>query len=1151
MPENKPKVQEEKPSMLTDGQKQILAAVNRRLTIVGKFRLGDSMPDHFFTGSTGTLNPLQFFQEIKPELRCSADETITISGTIFNRFGLKTPLEAEAESKQHPEISSKAFTLDIDSPFLSKSGDWAGLNDRENGHKIIQKKGGELFKKLLDILDSLLPFCVSNFSRCLLKFGQEYMLDYANNQILAQDGLCLDNHQWYSILLANHPLTVSVIKYLVAYRTDEPTILAGFTSGLREATQGNKEWQGKYIDAISQGLAASKHALRGNEGDPTLQSVKTQAGIQEWFSNYQSSEYRLPGVPAEHREFSHYYRMFLSHSDALHKFLRNGPEHSFLFCWLASKYQEHTSGAQLVKSAETMYKVSVEGQGEKRNPGQSEEELERIAESIYAARPDCSDQTLWQNEIYQKHLNILKRELIYSLRPTRSFTRQQLAKRNCALFTVLSQLCGGTTAQLHRDMAQRRTMYRRFYNILLNTHITEQAGIEVTFYETRLLGACRNEEEKSFIASFVTHVREKEKVHTFKNPREVLVMFAGYSSQEQQFRFLDTLSQQKVQVEQETEELQQVYRGRLDIDVDTNGRYNTSKVGLAGVPIAESPDMHKEDREARQMKMQGNLRQLSNQQTLPINMSVRIPATVTQAQNKKFILKTEEGNEVGTSTLQNGNMSVDTSLDKSQTILNAQKLQLISSDGQNYEVGEEGLSEIHQNLRTIRDNELQNASIETLAGVYPNKLNERHNTIIVRATGNEARQDFLSMLRALLLGEYMLATPQDQINLNTDDVSNILGIMLDMVECLGDRSLGEKLYDNKPIPELNARLAETNLSLYYPVSTHAEMSKILNYHYSVCQSVERVMPYLQEVRELKNFFESVQGLNFEVRFINQTLPEHLDPDNTPWGENLFCNRQALLVYLTGQNGLTNLNNALQSTIRGILPQIQNYPFHLPLFASRDNAFTSNCVPALTVDLPNFDQLSRTRMIQGKTVTLWESNIRGIPILPFCASLLGTGNFGTFFRPLKENEMGLLKIQPRVGQGQQEVQEYFHDLLWEKHYHNILSNLIFVKWVNMALAEKRNNSEQISFQRFGNFLGTIYQSHDETVWQAFEGFQLLQTDMEPQILQGSQWIGVNATGGQAIPIKARYATKYKTTQGEWKTLPEFSAIQWKDFYQGIL
>ncbi|OAD23076.1 hypothetical protein THIOM_001100 [Candidatus Thiomargarita nelsonii] len=54
---------------------------------------------------------------------------------------------------------------------------------------------------------------------------------------------------------------------------------------------------------------------------------------------------------------------------------------------------------------------------------------------------------------------------------------------------------------------------------------------------------------------------------------------------------------------------------------------------------------------------------------------------------------------------------------------------------------------------------------------------------------------FKKICRAWLLGEYIAAAPKEETNLDGVDVSQVLGIMMDMVEKIGDPSVGEPLFN--------------------------------------------------------------------------------------------------------------------------------------------------------------------------------------------------------------------------------------------------------------------------------------------------------------------------------------------------------------------
>ena len=69
-------------------------------------------------------------------------------------------------------------------------------------------------------------------------------------------------------------------------------------------------------------------------------------------------------------------------------------------------------------------------------------------------------------------------------------------------------------------------------------------------------------------------------------------------------------------------------------------------------------------------------------------------------------------------------------------------------------------------------------------------------------------------------------------------------------------------------PELLRLLQKINLSQYYPVEEGEEgkrnISTILQYHYELCTKLNKVKKYLQELAEIKHFFEIMQRTDLEI-----------------------------------------------------------------------------------------------------------------------------------------------------------------------------------------------------------------------------------------------------------------------------------------------
>ena len=1141
--------------MLNKDQLDSLRKANKTISIVGKFRNYDD-PDEsreytFSNNSTSKkrLNELEFFHHVKPELRCVANQILTIGKIQFNAFDLLSPLQAQGKE-------TRSLPLDIESPMLEN------LGNMPTDVKQVQEQGGKLFAKLLKNLDIVAPFTHSNFGKSLLKFAQEYLCRYANKVILADSNVQIDQLNWYSMYNSSHELQTAVIKYLTCYRKDEVGIHAHFRQVLQSLAKENTDWKPEYTNAIAEALLESKIALQRPDTDIILQVISKEEGM-EWFNDYPGNlEYYVSGAKPTHKNFYHFYQTYLNASNEIHKFLRNGPQHSLLFCWLASKYQGYDSGASLRNVSKKLYDITVEGQGDKRIPCESRKDWKETVATLQKTESGIEEPA---SEDYQFHKERTTEILIESLQPKRCFTRNQLVKRCTQLFVRLSQLCGGTIAGFHKETTAYASIYNKFYNIILNTKEPDEDDDDeynMTYYRKRLLKACTDQEQKDFITSFTDELlaQEKRDAAPINDKETVKKAYLKAYAQKGKSKFAKNWKENEDKIEEEKQEALRAYQIRIGQDVNAEGRYNTENdYGISGlaVPIKEIPDIQKEELDAKQKSMRKKMEQVAlyHSPKREIKLKTSVPESIAKLTTDTLSWK-KDGKELANSTKDQDGLHIVTTLEQGEEILDNDELQVEGANEEKDLVSLEHIPELKQTIEAVRDSVIKKEEIKSSIKCYYDSLTNYQNKIAHAYNRNDEKQ-VQQMLRSLIIGEYMLSTKDT--NLDTDDLSNILGIIIDMIEHIGDLSLGEKLFSNTPIEGLEDKLAKINLSQYYPIENMKDLAKILQYHMTVAARLNNVKSYLEQVKELKNFFSSVKGSSgLDINFVNESIIEHL---KNPWETCVLSRTPGSFLYLTGENGTKddiedNLQNRLTHGINQLVQGLAG--FQLPVFTSYNNFFQSQCVPAVTVNLPNFGTIEKECVFRGKTTKILEAcNLETVPVLAFCASVLGAGNFGKFVGVIKEDEQHMFDVKPDIREGEKAVVKYFQELIQHEQYNEILSNLIFVRWFNIALQARfnpDNSANIVTSKNFGNFLDQIYKAENLKVWQA--AFQNIlnftsgkEGEMLPLIQSGNVAQNIDNTGGVPLSITENYGAKYKDVNNNWEEFPPFSKTDWKIFYNG--
>ncbi|GEM_PF-5152215 len=1145
---------------------------NKRITVFGKFRSGDNTEAYVFTNKKldpqsnivyGRLNPLDLFHHLKPELRCVAGgtaigNTLTVGGMIFNAYSLMTPLQAITPGNP--------FVIGIDSPLLQTHT--VDQTDADP-YKIIQKKGAGLFEKLLGHLDVAAHFFHTDFAEHLFSFSSLYVRIYATDRLRGRN-IAIDPYQWNRIFMSDHQLTASLINYLCACPQDELTALDKFKQIFKKSAEESNQsfkwgWKSGYLDEISsvlpEALEKCKQGLYyAKDDDPVFKQVAGTKEIKEWFGGYPDL-----GLKEKSGLFTHYYKMFLDNSNEIHKIIRNSAEHSFLFCWLASKYAGHGLGNPIIASDE-MYKIGIEAMKQERIRGESNEELERNEEIIRASEGICKDTDILRDDNYKAHLKIVQRNIIEAFQPSRRFTRENLVERCEDMFIILSQMCEGKVSDIHREIEKYIKQHMPVYQAVLRITKSKDIPSDIQAYIDRFKKESEglSEEARNFVNKFIEDKEDKEaKIRQINiadtNPlsKAVKESFVGYFAESVKSKFASEWSTNKEEIKAQKIQFENAYRFRLNQEVNSDGLYhNGAGTPAIAIPLEDIPNIKKDkDIVKKRERIAADVMKSQENYVKNFQIKTQLPEKLKDISSGMFDLRikgTDKKDDPLAKLQKTENQIIINNLNpgKADQLLSEKSIVATSGDT-NVEVELavlQDIPELKDKIDVVKKDFVQESVLKddgfwkSYSELLQNKLTKQYRKEKENAQGDT----FLKKMRSLILGEYMLSTPSDQTNLNMDDLSNILGIMLDMVDQIGNSNIEPGIFNNFPTDKVTSFLKDINLSKYYPVEDDGQMSQILTYHYELCQKLIAVQPYLDEIGELKSLFEALQGNNeIEIRIINKTLTEHVN--GVAVNSKLFlCEDHPLFVYLTGQSdsdinaALTRLKGELHNpnpATPGIIQQIGiGFDLQLPIFVSKDANVNSDAFPIInpnTINLPDFSTIRIVKNIGGKDCV---SPVNGKPFLFLCASLMvsdvNSFNLGKFVMTKDSirlfNTAGLGSPQLK----DQNVSAYLKDL-WKTH-NALKSNLIFTKWFNLALLEKSNNPAAVTAGNFGIFLAGIDSKRWQSAFSSLEGFL---TIMQPKFGNPLQDISSAVNKGNPIPIGFAFGADSIA----------FSSIDWKNFY----
>ncbi|MDM8557383.1 hypothetical protein [Candidatus Parabeggiatoa sp. HSG14] len=1137
---------------------------NKRLTIVGKFRLNDDKPEYRFSGSGNPpkegifpLNPEQLFMTLQPELCFVPTQPIYIGDVDIAAVNVVEPLKAIGFAKSVP------IPITSDSPLF-------GL-DINLTHEQIQKKGGQLFEALLNNLDTLVYFYRDKFAQALHKLAREYIWLYAKDVTLKDKPYFIDQEAWYEVSFLLDVKT-TIIKYLVAFPDDKAEILKEFNQVLKDNTEKQIHWLtygNEYRDAILKALEACQKALETKDtADETFHKVAGQLGM-EWLQKYVGSDYdSSDGIKEAAEGFIHYYQVFRKHSDNIHRFLRSSPLHSFVFCWLASKYHKHGDGETTPDAGAEMYQRGIKNQAERKTTD-GISEWQKTVETVMKILCSVSEKEEKNKEkaeeikdkaLYKAGAEKLADDLFEVLRIKGTFKREELRKECELLFVQTAQLYGGgALQQLLMGIETPFSEYTDVYQVIIN----QTQALSVEEFQNRLL-------EKS-LSKHTTEIVNQVFSEEFEyqdscQPEIIKQNFVKVMAEDIKVQYLQAYLTKQGEIDSLSEKLEKAFQWRQRMHVDAASEYNASQIGVPGiVPLFAIFD--RKNQSKRILQYQKPL--IAQKQKLNIPFAKTPIALPIPVGNYKIEqVEDNKRKEIGTATVKAGeneeNVEIEGNFYSKNENLKAIKSEssqlVLKGDKEQHALENENRNKLLPSVNTYlaQIEELQSKDLwEQLT-----EVEVKYNALVNKY---ENGSDLAMRLRALVLGDFILASSKNKINLDKPDLSKILGLLFDMVRYIGIDPSSQTLFDNRPSKELDepkshGKLDKLNLSKFYPLPINQDdisLTPILNYHYASCQKLSSVASYMQEIKELHRIFEALRGKkDIEIKLINQTLEEHVASKKR--SENLLlCKDHSLFVYLTKQSnalkGLKSLETRLPKPL-GVLAQ-RGWSAKFPLFVVKEENVNSEAFPIISnqsIALPDFSVLN--------------VDIPNYPLLELCLSVMAKVNFGKFYFPEDDDEDYSEHFLPLDEQMQtdgipasgESISEYLK-ALWFTHP-VLRSNLIFLKWFNLGLqATEQGDVANLGIE-FGQFLDKLFvsknlQKMQPALKEAFDGlgdieksglaaikFKKFVPNLEPLYGEAQSPIGKNTPN-----ITEHFTFRFKDKKTNLEQKEFIDNVTWKDWY----
>lgn len=1054
---------------LTEKQKTLMRNSSKTLAIIGRFN--PQTPGERFTFSnitssadTKPISPKGFFESVKPSLGLDFSQVLKMGPNLFNRYSISSPVEiakGDIAKFNFQTITSDSPLLDINSTIFS-----------ETKIKVMQKHGGKLVRELVENLDKLANFSHSNFSKSILKVARDYMYHYTFEALERN----FSQRQWFDVLASNYKLSSEIVKYLTAYERDEAEIIGAIRAHMNNDTSPDKLKQNEQ-EALEEALKRCKHVMKGNlQSDSIWEACTKFESNADWLNNYAGhARYGLPSLSfVGGRDFLKYYQAFLTSSESVHRLVRSQTLHPYIVMWLASKYANFDEG-EFHKVAEPMYLHGIEGQGDKRIPGETFAERSEMRKRIADTKidKDVSKQLIDDDLFNEKFLEMAEERTFSALIADKSVTAASLRTRAKKLFTMLSQLAGGKVGELYKELDAFNEIFVPFYRLIKNTRASETEGYVLADFKQRMMDRIGEKARKTypqielFIENIISNAEQTFKENTDPSvdlktivTREFVSAYASASKNHFAQKYLDNYDTIRAEIE-DTEKLYDIVRNQQQVATESE---------LVGSPVVLTvetslPNARRKNlKEFRSGMYEQQVAAMASQSNEPIVKVGAKPEKFEDIKNQTFSILSSEGAEIAKAKFNNdATIEYSVAADKAETLLTDGKAVLKITNEPDVLITETDfpLSDIQNFVNVQKQNQEEvQALLEDNA-----KLAEKQDQI-VGAYAKDSDKNLTRGTRALMLTEYILAVPKSQSQLGKPDISNGLGLIIDIVENLVDAN------DPKVIEDLLVRdgmvspeLSRINLSKYYPVSDGDdgidELTDIITYQYALASELSSVQTYLQELSEIRSFMEAMSDSGINIIFLNSSIEELVQPRSTRGYLFNLEDGPPSVVYLTTQARASQASlQSLAQTFAKYAGTDQLINFQLPIFISPEarGLTRSTALPIFDAQELQLDfdikQGGADPKIEGIVVDRF---IQRNPYLLLAAAILlpeGSQSFGKI-QEISTKAFDTLREKFGLEVSRQAALAQVLRDIWTRSRKSLLDALIFTQWFNLLVLAMQN------------------------------------------------------------------------------------------------
>lgn len=1047
--------------VLSDEQKKLLSKSSKTLAVIGKFTPQGEPIYNFSNQGTENVNGVvsaeSFFTEVKPALALKVDGTVKLGKSLYNTYKVATPLNAPADSDVQ--------ILTSDSPLLS-------VNEKvfdEATVKQMQKHGGKLVKELISNLDKLAHFSHSNFSKSVLKIARDYMYHAALEELGT-----FTQRIWFDALSSDYKLSSEIAKYLTAYEQDEQQILDLLSSHLGKIQTNEEPKEQAFTKpqqtALLNALERCKRVMKdGIEDDPIWDNCRKFESNLSWLDSYAGNDNY--GLPSLHfvggKEFLKYYQTFLHTSEEVHRLVRSQALHPYIFTWLSSKYASWDEG-EFNKASDPMYDIGVEGQGDKRIPGETHAERAEMFKRVKEAPlEEDVDKELRDDDDYNNFTYIIEDHTFSALLADKSVTAASLRHRAKKLFSLLGQLAGGKMGQLLSELDKFNALFVPLYRIIKNTKPeSEEEGYKLSDFKERLENVVGEKIKTTFpeIDDFIDTVINNSQQEWSGGDQDLKTIvtnkfISAYASVSKN-HFARQYLENRFDIKEEirvAEDLYDVIRNQQQVSAESD------VVGSPVVSVVETVFPNTRERNKKSFRddiFQQQVQQIGEQSSDPIIAQTPKHEKLKDVETGSFKIVNDSGAEIASAVVKSDTIEYKVEQDKAEDFIQDDVKMVVDQGEENFEVLVTELDFPKEDIdEAIKQKQQEKDDILDLANKN-SQLAEKQNQIVKAYEKDDADRALSNSLRSLLLCEYILAVPKSQSQLGKPDISNILGLMVDVVEHLvepNDSKVidGVLVQDGEPTPELS----RINLSKYYPVANRDELWDIVNYQYQLAKELSNVQDYLQELTEVRDFIEALGETDVDLVFVNSTLKEQAEVNQ--FDQFIPHAHSPAFVYLTTQAQTAQGLNKMADRIAELVGDKNAKNLQMPVFISSEdlpeNLTKNSGLPVISATDLQLPPLKEKPAKEGLVV---DKIIQEKPYLLLATAVMmneGSQAFGNVDRLDISTDTHFKREYNIAINTNQTVSDILREL-WLKSKKPLLDNVIFVKWMNFLFLAMQDNKD---------------------------------------------------------------------------------------------